>query len=208
MILGSHIEGLNNIICRAWVWKGLPLGAGLRSGPDFMRAHIKVGSDCIAKPYIDIVWRVWLLGIIPRSIIFSPFFPLFSNPLLPSLSIPFILMFTSHSSSTCQFFLVWGNYLSYQSIRQGGWEKLDSMIWSMGLSGAGLRIMVLAAFSLVLLLYWVCTFLQAFLWDVGREVVLGHILGPSRSFHCASSAAELLGLGFGPLIQSGLGPQI
>ena len=42
----------------------------------------------------------------------------------------------------------------------------------------------------------------------GRKVVLGHILGLSESFHCASLAVGLLGLGFGPLIQSGLGPQI
>ena len=79
---------------------------------------------------------------------------------------------------------------------------------SMGLSGARLHIKVLAAFSLVLLLYWICLFLQASLWDVGRKVVLGHILGPSRSFHCATLAVGLLGLGFGPIIQSGLGPQI
>ena len=78
----------------------------------------------------------------------------------------------------------------------------------MGLSGVGLRIKMLAAFSLELLLYWICPFLQAFLWDVGRKVVLSHILGPSRSFHCAFLAVGLLSLGFGLLIQSGLGPQI
>ena len=51
------------------------------------------------------------------------------------------------------FSLFGGNYSSYQSLRQSGWEKLDSMVWSMGLSGVGLYIMVLAVFSLVLLLY-------------------------------------------------------
>ena len=86
MTLGSYVKGPNNMICREWVWKGLPLDAGLRSGPDFMRAHIKVGSDCIAKPYIDIVWRVWLLGISPRSITFSPYFlPFFQPPCLLAL---------------------------------------------------------------------------------------------------------------------------
>ena len=59
---------------------------------------------------------------------------------------PFILVFDFPSSSTCQFLLVWGNYSSYQSSRQSGWEKLDSMVWGMGLSGAGLHVMVLAAF--------------------------------------------------------------
>ena len=79
---------------------------------------------------------------------------------------------------------------------------------SMGLSGAGLHIKVLAAFSLVLLLYWIYLFIQAFLWDVGCKVVLDHILGPSRSFYCAFLVIGLLGLGFGPLMLSGLGPQI
>ena len=79
---------------------------------------------------------------------------------------------------------------------------------SMGLSGAGLHIKALAAFSLVLFLCRICPFLQVFLGDVGRKVVLGHILGPSRSFHSASLTVGLLVLGFGLLIQSGLGLQI
>ena len=33
----------------------MPLGAGQRSGPGFMRAHTKVGLDCIVEPYIDVV---------------------------------------------------------------------------------------------------------------------------------------------------------
>ena len=153
------------MICREWVWKGLPLGAGQRTGPGFMRAYTKVGLDYIAEPYIDVVWKVWLLGISPRSITFSPFLLPFSSFFLRGLFFsslfPFILVFTSLSSSTCQFLLIWGNYSSYQSIRQSSWEKLDSMVWSMGLLGAGLHIMVLAAFSFVLLLYWVCPFLHA-----------------------------------------------
>ena len=55
MTLGSYVKGLNNMICREWVWKGMPLVAGQRSGPDFMRAHTKIGLACIAKPYIDVV---------------------------------------------------------------------------------------------------------------------------------------------------------
>ena len=55
MTLGSYVKGPNNMICREWVWKGLLLGTGHRSGPDFMRAHTKVGLDCIAGPYIDVV---------------------------------------------------------------------------------------------------------------------------------------------------------
>ena len=33
----------------------MPLGAGQRSGPGFMRAHTKVGLDYIVEPYIDVV---------------------------------------------------------------------------------------------------------------------------------------------------------
>ena len=128
----------------------------------YMEAHTKVGLACIAKPYTDMVWKVCLLGLSPRSVSFSPFFFFMGSPLSFSPSFPFILVFTSCSSSTCQFLLVWGNYSSYQFSRQSVWEKLGSMVWGMGLSGAGLHVMVLAAFLLVLLLYWVCPFLQAF----------------------------------------------
>ena len=55
MTLGSYVKGPNNMICREWVWKGLLLGAGHRSGPGCMRAHTKIGLDCIAEPYIDVV---------------------------------------------------------------------------------------------------------------------------------------------------------
>ena len=40
MTLGSYIKGPNSMICREWVWKGLPLGAGQGFDPDF---H---GSPC------------------------------------------------------------------------------------------------------------------------------------------------------------------
>ena len=43
MTLGSYIKGPNNMICREWVWKGMTLDAGQWPGPDFMRAHAKVG---------------------------------------------------------------------------------------------------------------------------------------------------------------------
>ena len=98
-----------------------------------MEAHTEVDLACIAKPYMDVVWKVWLLGIIPRSITFFPFSLLFLllslPPFLFSSLFPFILVFTSLSSSTCQFLLIWGGYSSYQSSRQSGWEKLDSMVW-------------------------------------------------------------------------------
>ena len=50
----------------------------------------------------------------------------------------------------------------YVRVVGGGWEKLNSMVQSIGLSGVGLHITMLAVFSLVLLLYCVCHFLQAF----------------------------------------------
>ena len=59
MTLDSYVKGPNNTICREWVWKGLPLGSGQESGPGFVRTHTKVGLDCIAKPYIDVVRKVW-----------------------------------------------------------------------------------------------------------------------------------------------------
>ena len=55
MTLGLYVKGPNNTICRAWDWKGMPLGAGQGSGPSFMRTHTKVGLDCIAEPYLDVV---------------------------------------------------------------------------------------------------------------------------------------------------------
>ena len=121
-------------------------------------------------------------------------------PFYTSISFPF---FTHVSVSPCSGWLLVLSILTSEWLGKAGQHGM-----SMGLSGDGLHIKALAAFSLVLLLYWICPFLQAFLWDVGRKVVLGHILGPSRSFHCAFLAVRLLGLGFGLLIQSGLGPQI
>ena len=55
MTLGSYVKGPNNMICREWVWKGLPLGAGFRSGPGFMSDHTKMSLDCIAEPCINVV---------------------------------------------------------------------------------------------------------------------------------------------------------
>ena len=74
---------------------------------------------------------------------------LFWTSLFFSSLFPFILVFNSPFSPTCQFLLVWGSYSSYQSSHQSGWEKLDSMVWGMGLSGAGFHVIVLAAFSLI-----------------------------------------------------------
>jgi len=55
MTLGSYVKGPNNVICREWVWKSLPLGDRQWSGPGFMRAPTKVGLDCIVELYIDVV---------------------------------------------------------------------------------------------------------------------------------------------------------
>ena len=55
MTLGSYIEGSNNMICREWVWKGMPLGTGQGFGPGLMRNHTKVCLDFIAEPYLDVV---------------------------------------------------------------------------------------------------------------------------------------------------------
>ena len=131
MTLSSYIKGPNNIIHRKWDRKAEPwsLEGGLVMV--FMQAHTKVGSDYIAKPYIDVVWKVWLLGLNLKSIAFSPFFPFFVGsfhpPLLSQLSFPFILVFPSHSSPTSQFFLFWGRYSSFQSIRQSGWGWLGKV---------------------------------------------------------------------------------
>ena len=148
-----------------------------------MQAHTKISLACIARPYINLVWKVGLLGLSLRRITFSPFFRFCWIPpfCLSSFSLLY-KYFLPVPLPRVSFSFLWGRYSSYQSIRQSGWQKLDSMVWSIGLSGAGLHIMVLAVFSLVLLLYWVCPFLQAFSWDVGREVILDYILGPSRSF--------------------------
>ena len=51
------------------------------------------------------------------------------SPFMGSPPPPFILVFSSRSSHTCPLLLVWGGYLSYQSIRQSGWEKLNGMVW-------------------------------------------------------------------------------
>ena len=86
------------MICREWVWKALPLGAGQGSDPGFMRTHTKVGLDCIAEPYIDVVRKVWLLGFSPRSITFSPFFLPFPPP-------PFLALFPFYTSIYLPFFI-------------------------------------------------------------------------------------------------------
>ena len=72
---------------------------------------------------MDGVWKVYLLGLSPRSVSSSPPSPMGSPPS------PFILVFYSRSSHTCPFLLVWGGHLSYQFISRSGWEKLDSMVW-------------------------------------------------------------------------------
>ena len=99
MMLGSCVMDPNNMICREWVWKGWILVVGQRLVRIFMGAHTKVDLACIAKPYVDVVQKVWLLGISPSSITFSPFFlPLsFSwpsslfSPFYTSIYLPFFI---------------------------------------------------------------------------------------------------------------------
>ena len=74
----------------------------------FMETHTKVGLACIAKPYTGVIWKVWLLELSPRSVSFSPFSFFYMIPPLSQLSFPFILVFTSRSSPTCQFFPFFG----------------------------------------------------------------------------------------------------
>ena len=65
----------------------------------YMEAHSKVGLACIAKPYTNIVWKVSLLGLSPRSVSFLPFFffygvsPFFLAlfPFYTSISFPFFI---------------------------------------------------------------------------------------------------------------------
>ena len=57
---------------------------------------------------------------------------------------------------------------------------------SMGLSGDGLHSKVLAAFFPCAAPVLNLSFSSGVLRDVGHKVVLGHILGPSKSFYCVS----------------------
>ena len=131
-----------------------------------------------------------------------------ADPLVNATSFPFILVFPSHSSPTCPFLLVRGGYSSCQSSHQSGWEKLDSMVWVWVCQALGSTLRCWQPSPS----YCSCTksvlFFRRFCEMFGRKVVLGHILGPSRSFYFVSLTVGLLGLGFGPLILSGLGLQI
>ena len=55
MTLGSYVMDPNNMICREWVWKGMPLDTGQGSGPSLMRTHTQASLDCIAEPYLGVV---------------------------------------------------------------------------------------------------------------------------------------------------------
>ena len=85
-----------------------------------MGTHTKVGLAGTVRLYIDITLRVWFLRFSPNSIIFPPFVSALF-PFYTSISFPF---FTYVSVSPRL-----GSYSSYQSIRQSGWKKLDSMVW-------------------------------------------------------------------------------
>ena len=183
-----------------------------------MEAHSKVDLARMSKPYTDVVWRsisselvrgasrpcrppfLWVHSLPPFRFLGSPF--------VNATNFPFILVFSSHSSPTCPFLIVWGGYSSCQSSHQSGWEKLDSMVWVWVCQAMGSTLRRWQPSPLCCSCTEFVLFFRLFLWGIGRKVVLGHILGPSRSFHCAFLAVGLLGLDFGLLIQSGLGPQI
>ena len=173
-----------------------------------MGAHSKVDLACTSKPYTDVVWRSISSELVrgasrPRRRPFLwahlPPFSWFPGrpplsqchklPFYTNISFPF---FTYVSVSPCLGWLLVLSILTSEWLGKAGQHNI-----SMGLSGDGLHIKALAAFSLVLILYWICPFLQASPQDVRRKVVLGHILGSSRSSHCASLAVRLLGLGLG-----------
>ena len=88
---------------RRWIW---PIGPNLT----WMGFERSISSDSVRG------------ASYPRP-------PSFLSPFMGSPPPPFILVFSSRSSHTCPFLLVWGGYLSYQSIRQNGWEKLNGMVW-------------------------------------------------------------------------------
>ena len=120
--------------------KARPWSLDIGSVRIFMGTHSKVNSACMFKPYMDVVWRSISSELFRgasrphRPFLWvrpPPFFlvPGKEPPLVNAMNFPFILVFPSHSSSTCPFLLVWGGYSSCQSSHQSGWEKLDSMVW-------------------------------------------------------------------------------
>ena len=137
MTLGSCVKGPNNMICRKWVWKKAcywVLGRGLIR--IFMEAHVEVNLACRAKPYMDGVWKVCLLGLSPSSISSSPAgncvckgFPLWASPFLQWYSSPFILVFSPvlHIRVSFSLFGVVTRLIN-PHVRVIG-EELDSMVW-------------------------------------------------------------------------------
>ena len=133
------------------------------------------------------VWTVWLSltsiwferfgsSELVRGVLHSHHSSSFSFSCSPP---SFLALFPFYTSIRFPFFSHVSVFpcFPYQSSCQSGWEKLDSMVWGMGLLGAGLHIKVLAAFSLVLLLYWVCPFLQAFCEVLSVRLFSATLLG-------------------------------
>ena len=54
-----------------------------------MQAHMKISLACITRPYIELVWKVGLLGLSPRGITFSPFIRFCWTPLPFLALLPF-----------------------------------------------------------------------------------------------------------------------
>ena len=137
-----------------------------------METHSKVNWACMSKPYTDVVWRsisselvrgasrphrppfLWirppLFSLVPGKTLFQ------GNelPFYTSLSFPF-LTYVSVSPRSGWLFVL--SILTSEWLGKAGQHGM-----SMGLLGDGLHIKALAAFSLMLLLYWICPFLQAF----------------------------------------------
>ena len=145
------------MICREWVWKGWTLVTEQRSSCGFYGSSYEGGLGVTDKTFPQC--NLW--GVRPRTsseersilplLPFVGFLP-HGAPPSPWLSFPFILVFSSLSMSTCKFyFLGYRPVLSIDTQSGWGWlEKLNSMVWSMGLSDAGFYTTVLAAFSFVL----------------------------------------------------------
>ena len=137
-----------------------------------MEAHSKVDWACMSKPYADVVWRSTSSELVrgtsrphrpPFLLVLPPLFflvpgktPFQGNelPFYTSISFPF---FTYVSVSPRSGWLLVLSILTSEWLGKAGQHGMG-----MGLSSDGLHIKALAAFSLVLLLYWICPFLQAF----------------------------------------------
>ena len=112
---------------------------------------------------------------------------------------PFILVFSPIPQIRVNFSLFWVVIRLINPHVGVVGEELDGMVrvWVCQAMGSTLRRW--QPFSLCCSCAEFVLFFGRF-EGVGHRVVLGHILGPSRSFYCVSLKIGLLGLGFGPLM--------